>query len=976
MLSIREDFLSEKILHNDITEKIINCWANSINKHNFLDVIPMYALCVKSEPIHNIPENTILVNIGSPMTIDGQPVATGNFVRFLKGVDTVEVKYEKIAIFFPYDEKRWKNIATVLSKKILNMPNINVLPNMTSIKSLNITSSRSSRVAAPSSQWSIFTTEEKIKRAKKRAGDILQNITLPPESRKTFKILDIGVGDGHVSNQLALMGFDVYSIDVDNFLDPTISKNIKFTRVSHNSNKIPFDNEYFNLVICLQSLHHMDNVDLELQEISRITKLGGYLFIREHDISDRMTYWAVVLEHKLYCIVENDECDGPLKIQGMSQKEWNASITRHDFSIVKSDQPWGPTRYFNALYKKMDIKDLPKFPTSDIKSLLVKNEYPFPTICDMECVNKQFQNLKSYIPKFSKRYFEVYNIGKSELLKYEGDYWIVEVFTDYYNLYEKISDHFTGEVRAKAKRYDRQLSAWDYYWSHGKEIASYIDQHYAGNYTSETVRDALFNLHGEVAMFKPYLMNAFVEKFGAKSVLDFSSGWGDRLISAISMGIDYYGIDLNEELIPHYKQIIETLGESNFEKYHMIHGMSQTFDIGDAKVDMIFTSPPYFDLEIYFEGQSDVNGSDLDDWYEKYLMTSIVNSWRFLKDGGHMIININNVKGSPDYVLRMVRDVSSGKRQGLTDAKYLGCIGQFTVDRKGRSAQPFFIFEKFKSGDENIYQDFEKIDSFISNIPNMSKSDLKNFTKIIGHFPPHEFSRVVYAIANAGHRIRLIDQDLEYLPITRPFEDIVLKSKYSQIPYKYFDTVSESRYSSLMPWHQRDVKAVLRSEFPKLYSFVDLTAHIGVDTVFLHELYPRASSVSVEYDEETYLVLRDNLVRMSIIMDKDYEKMWAMHGDAVQIVDSGLDSLPIKSIDAAYIDPPWGGKSYMEQATMKLFLGDTNVAILVEKILSQKIPVILKTPVNIDFSDYQHLSYKKYDITTGKKVSYLLLIFK
>ena len=198
------------------------------------------------------------------------------------------------------------------------------------------------------------------------------------------------------------------------------------------------------------------------------------------------------------------------------------------------------------------------------------------------------------------------------------------------------------------------------------------------------------------------------------------------------------------------------------------------------------------------------------------------------------------------------------------------------------------------------------------------------------------------------------------------FDPYINQAK-SSFPYSDFTTVKESRYSCLMPWHHNDVQAAFR-ELPNITSFIDLTAHIGVDTIMLHYLYPKAIGISNEYDKDTFDKLQDNLCRYSRILKKPLSMMKAHQGDAVELVREG-----VTKVDLIYIDPPWGGE--YKQKKMQLFLSGTNVAELIPSLLHPARTIVLKTPVNIDVSDYKNLKFRKYPITTGKKISYNLWFF-
>jgi len=96
------------------------------------------------------------------------------------------------------------------------------------------------------------------------------------------------------------------------------------------------------------------------------------------------------------------------------------------------------------------------------------------------------------------------------------------------------------------------------------------------------------------------------EKYLPKSVFDPCAGWGGRGIGASMMHIPYYGMDMNPELVEPYEGICKDWG---------IH-----FEFGDCMhiewpdTEMIFTSPPYFNKEIYI-GSEKKSKKQWRQWY-------------------------------------------------------------------------------------------------------------------------------------------------------------------------------------------------------------------------------------------------------------------------------------------------------------------------------------------------------------------------
>lgn len=116
--------------------------------------------------------------------------------------------------------------------------------------------------------------------------------------KKSALVLDVGGGTGLIAE---LFVGDVQKVTV---LDPSEKmlskiKSGKIERCVGDAQKIPFDNETFDLVYCVDSLHHFTNglkkeeysfvIDKGVKEMLRVLKKDGSLIVVEFDIE---TFWG------------------------------------------------------------------------------------------------------------------------------------------------------------------------------------------------------------------------------------------------------------------------------------------------------------------------------------------------------------------------------------------------------------------------------------------------------------------------------------------------------------------------------------------------------------------------------------------------------------------------------------------------------------------------------------------------------------
>jgi len=98
------------------------------------------------------------------------------------------------------------------------------------------------------------------------------------------------------------------------------------------------------------------------------------------------------------------------------------------------------------------------------------------------------------------------------------------------------------------------------------------------------------------SQFRPTAALAIYEMFNAKSVYDPCGGWGDRLVAAMAMGIDYHCRDTNPLVLA---------GDSAMQQSYKYDGkISFEYEPSEktspkGAYDLVFTSPPYWKAEKY-----------------------------------------------------------------------------------------------------------------------------------------------------------------------------------------------------------------------------------------------------------------------------------------------------------------------------------------------------------------------------------------
>jgi len=176
-------------------------------------------------------------------------------------------------------------------------------------------------------------------------------------------------------------------------------------------------------------------------------------------------------------------------------------------------------------------------------------------------------------------------------------------------------------------------------------------------------------------------------------IYDPSSGWGGRILGAMSSRkkIHYVGTDPNPDNFGRYEAVADFYNSNcvdnfseTFTQFFDVEKQSNTYDvyregselIGNnpnfqaykGKLDLVFTSPPYFNREQYSqdENQSFKAYSQYEDWVDNFLRPTLTTAYEYLKNDRYLLWNIASIKiGANTYY-----DLEGDSRKILEE---LGC---------------------------------------------------------------------------------------------------------------------------------------------------------------------------------------------------------------------------------------------------------------------------------------------------------------
>ena len=435
---------------------------------------------------------------------------------------------------------------------------------------------------------------------------------------------------------------------------------------------------------------------------------------------------------------ENKDETNLNKIKIVQQILCNATL-KHFMDGDKIDIPNKKVKSIYEEYGSQVIKTI----IENIKNKVLDFPYKKYNISD-EHLNQLIDNVRSFNSSeiISNESFILNLVFSKETLDlFPQPFMLVDEYKyfkhskDEYDNIDVITDYFTETERMKSVRADQiptGMSPLDI-WTSGNSLTQDIVlsslnavlSSESTNFDMTVLRNEIFNSSNkpdgikESTQFKVSLAMSVIKYFcptpESSSMLDISAGWGDRLISAIGCNLaNYFACDPNKNLKSGHDKIKDTLLSS--DKKHLFNIAYEPFESATLPAhnfDLVFSSPPFFDLEKYDDDaeQSLVKYGDGTNWLVNFLFVSLKKAWEKLNIGGHMVIHITDTP-----TLKICEPMVLFCQYKLKKCNYLGVLG--SMGNAG-IVRPMWVFQKSSSSSSGMARDAEM--SLSKNFSNVHK---------------------------------------------------------------------------------------------------------------------------------------------------------------------------------------------------------------------------------------------------------------
>lgn len=211
---------------------------------------------------------------------------------------------------------------------------------------------------------------------------------------------------------------------------------------------------------------------------------------------------------------------------------------------------------------------------------------------------------------------------------------------------------------------------------------------------------------GQTSIFDPVLTELVYRWFnptGGK-ILDPFAGGSVRGIVAAMLGYPYVGIDIREEQVAANRaNAALVLSDDTLHIPAWIVGDSKDLValVGDYEADLLFSCPPYGNLEVYSDDPNDISNMTYPAFLEMYRLI-IAESCKKLRDGRFAVFVVGDYRDKKGYYMNFVSDtISAFHDAGLhlyNEAIYVTPVGSLAI----RAGKPFVASRKLGKSHQNV----------------------------------------------------------------------------------------------------------------------------------------------------------------------------------------------------------------------------------------------------------------------------------
>ena len=159
----------------------------------------------------------------------------------------------------------------------------------------------------------------------------------------------------------------------------------------------------------------------------------------------------------------------------------------------------------------------------------------------------------------------------------------------------------------------------------------------------------------DVSLLDPVLAEISIKWFGLTGCKTFDCFAGDSIFGFVSdyLGCEFTGIELRQE----QTDINNNRLQSSKSKYICDDGQNVLKHIEEQSQDLLFSCPPYYDLEVYSDLENDASNQKTYEGFLQILKNAFTSSIKCLKQNRFAVIVVGDVRAKDGFYYDFVGDV-------------------------------------------------------------------------------------------------------------------------------------------------------------------------------------------------------------------------------------------------------------------------------------------------------------------------------
>jgi hypothetical protein len=284
--------------------------------------------------------------------------------------------------------------------------------------------------------------------------------------------------------------------------------------------------------------------------------------------------------------------------------------------------------------KKMKSRCKTRIKTQKTKKQKIK--YPNYSLKEKEAIIQQINPIS--LEQAEKSFQKLRNLKCKGAIAASASIQIGNDVVDKFTLIERLNTKGHVGIDFYTFWYNRA------YFSKIDYVKKMLDYYRSRNIAEIRKWKYIFNLYfSSISIFRPVMAMEVYCKYRPKiAVLDPTMGWGGRLIGACALNIPkYIGIDSNQYLSEPYRQMMDFVVDKTETKIEVFFQDALTINYSQLKYDMVLTSPPYYNIEIYRKNGKETSDIDSKEkWNTEFYKPLFQKTWENMQTPGYYCLNI------------------------------------------------------------------------------------------------------------------------------------------------------------------------------------------------------------------------------------------------------------------------------------------------------------------------------------------------